>query len=53
MTDESRVICFHCNSTFKNKTVLQTHIKTNKKCLYHACKLKKINKSWKIRWGAH
>jgi hypothetical protein len=33
MTDESRVICFHCNSTFKNKTVLQTHIKTNKKCL--------------------
>ena len=33
MTEESRVICYHCNSTFKNKTVLQTHVKTNKKCL--------------------
>jgi hypothetical protein len=29
----SREICLHCNSTFKNKSILQTHINTNKKCL--------------------
>jgi hypothetical protein len=30
---EQREICTHCNSTFKNKTVLKTHLNTNKKCL--------------------
>lgn len=29
----SREICLHCNATFKNKSILQTHINTNKKCL--------------------
>jgi archaellum component FlaC len=29
----SREICLHCNSSFKNKSTLQTHINTNKKCL--------------------
>ena len=30
---EQREICTYCNSTFKNKTVLKTHLNTNKKCL--------------------
>ena len=25
--------CEHCKSTFQNKTILKTHINTNKKCL--------------------
>ena len=30
---EHRETCEYCKSTFKNKTVLKTHINTNKKCL--------------------
>lgn len=29
----SREQCEHCKSTFQNKTILKTHINTNKKCL--------------------
>ena len=29
----SREQCQHCKSTFQNKTILKTHINTNKKCL--------------------
>jgi myosin heavy subunit len=29
----SREQCSHCKSTFQNKTILKTHINTNKKCL--------------------
>ena len=28
-----REICEYCKSTFKNKSILKTHINTNKKCL--------------------